>query len=272
MTACEEVFHLASDTGRLLATFHHAAGKPRFGVLFVHPFGEEKKCAHRAFVETARALACRDVASLRFDLSGCGDSEGSFEEATFSDWMKDISAAWDELRRRSADAPLVLLGLRMGAALASRVCAAVPHPSGLLLWQPVVNGKTEFSSELRRLLIQQMMIVGKSSGSRQEILAAFERGESEAELDGYPVTAALYNDICSISLSRDADTWPAATGIVQFSRTTRAIQLLAQEAAVASTIVDVPPIWIRSDFMPNQETGERLAAEGVLSFIDPQSS
>ena len=48
--------------------------------LLVLPFAEERKGALPVFVELARALAERQTASLLFDFSGCGDSDGAFEQ------------------------------------------------------------------------------------------------------------------------------------------------------------------------------------------------
>ena len=90
MTLPEESFYLQSNTRNLLATFHQPSGETRCGILIIHPFGEEKKCAHRTLVETARALARHGIGVMRFDLSGCGDSEGDFRDARFANWTADI--------------------------------------------------------------------------------------------------------------------------------------------------------------------------------------
>jgi len=268
MTPAEEVFHLQSNRRLLLATFHQAQGDARRGLLFIHPFGEEKKCAHRAFVETARALASHGIASLRFDLSGCGDSEGSFADARFSDWLDDIESAWKELTRRLLVAPCGILGLRMGASLASNACARLNRVAALCLWQPVVHGQSEFTAELRRVLIQQMITLGRSTRSRRDILDSLQRDEGEIELDGYPVTGPLYRDICAVNLIEDAHAWPQSVVIAQFSRQNQAIRSLAQQTDASCAVVHVQPIWIRSDFMPTRETGEQLARECVLPVLN----
>jgi len=259
----------AANTRRLLAVWQGTEGPCRAGALFCHPLGEEKKCAHHAFVETARALARRGVASLRFDMSGCGDSEGEFREASFADWIDDICRAWADLQRRAGDCPLVLVGLRMGAALAARACRRLDGLTALALWQPVINGKEEFSSELRRLLIQQMMTRGKAGVRRGDIIAALERGEGEVELDGYVIPAdGLYRDICAADLNQDAPTFPRATGIIQFSRPSSTIESFAgNHPRIDCRTVAVPPIWIRSDFIAGTDTGKLLAEQGVLRLL-----
>ncbi len=267
MSVGEETFTF-QGTERLLAVYHRASGDTRCALLFVHPFGEEKKCAHRTLVETARALAQHGVASMRFDLSGCGDSEGAFAKARFASWSDDIAAAWDELRKRVPGKPAGLLGLRMGAALAAQTCTRLNTVTALILWQPVVNGRREFASEIRRLSIQQMMTEGKATLRRKEMLASLECGEGTIELDGYTVSAEVYRDICNVDLAQLAEVLPRATGVTQFSRSNHAIESFARNAGIASCVVEIPPIWIRSDFMPTRATGESLAVEGVLPIFE----
>lgn len=263
-----EPFFIKSGKRRLLGVWQGTDSPARAAALFCHPLGEEKKCAHRAFVETARALARRQIASLRFDLSGCGDSDGEFEDVSFADWSEDISAAWDELGRRAPETERVLIGLRLGASLAALASERLDAVSALLLWQPVVDGKAEFSAGLRRLLIQQMITSGRASTRREDILAAFERGEGEIELDGYPIGASLYQDICRINLAREHPAFPAACGTVQFSRRQSCIEAFARAAKIKSVTVNVPPIWIRSDFLPTEQTGGLLAREAVLPWLE----
>jgi len=160
-----------------------------------------------------------------------------------------------------------MLGLRMGASLASKACARLDRVAALCLWQPVAHGQSEFTAELRRVLIQQMITTGRSTLSRRDILDSLERGEGEIELDGYPVAGPLYRDICAVNLLEDAPSWPQSVIIAQFSREKRALRSLAQQTGATCAVVQVQPIWIRSDFMPTRDTGEQLARECVLPVL-----
>jgi hypothetical protein len=61
----------------------------------VHGFAKTK--SERKFVELARKLAKNEIASLRFDFSGCGDSEGKFEEIRISKQVEELGIAFQRL-------------------------------------------------------------------------------------------------------------------------------------------------------------------------------
>ena len=61
-------------------------------------------------------------AMLRLDYSGCGESEGAFENGTLDIWRDDVLLAIDSLTR----GPVVLVGSSMGGWLALLVSCALP--------------------------------------------------------------------------------------------------------------------------------------------------
>ena len=103
---------------------------------------------------------------------------------------------------------------------------------------------------------------------RSEVLAAFESGQGEIELDGFPVTAHLYRDICTLDLVARAKSLPPACGVLQFTRSNPRIEHFLRSSGAAGTVAHVPPIWRRSDFIPGPATGETLAREGVLPWLN----
>jgi len=81
---------------RLLGILTLPEGKEKFpAVIMVHGFAKTK--SERKFVELARKLARNGIASLRFDFSGCGDSEGKFEEMRISKQVEELRAVFQQL-------------------------------------------------------------------------------------------------------------------------------------------------------------------------------
>jgi esterase/lipase len=81
---------------KLLGILTFPEGKGKFpAVIMVHGFAKTK--SERKFVELARELAKNKIASLRFDFSGCGDSEGKFEEMRISKQVEELNAAYQRL-------------------------------------------------------------------------------------------------------------------------------------------------------------------------------
>ncbi|HMN73657.1 MAG TPA: alpha/beta fold hydrolase [Rhodoblastus sp.] len=100
----------------------------------------------RMNVENARALARQGVASLRFDLSGVGDSAprpGQPEQTLYTDWPAlDVSEAIDFVVARGFG-PVVLLGVCSGAYVGLQAAVNDGRVAGLvaaniyrLVWDP----------------------------------------------------------------------------------------------------------------------------------------
>ena len=129
------------SAGRALyGVVHPTAGAPRdLAVVVCHPLAFEYarlRWVHRSLAEH---LAARGFQTLRFDLSGTGDSSGGFEEATASRWTEDLGAAVAEARE-SFGAPRVLVAAQGLAAAA--VLHAASHgleADSLLLIDPTLG-------------------------------------------------------------------------------------------------------------------------------------
>ena len=96
----------------------------------------------------SRALARAGFAVLQSDLLGCGDSSGDFGDATWQDWVGDVSEAirWVQCRH---DAPLWLWGLRAGCLLAVEASRQVSADYSFVFWQPTPSGKAPLQQFLR---------------------------------------------------------------------------------------------------------------------------
>src|SRR5919106_2008699 len=99
------------------------AAPPRAVALFAHCFtcGKDVVAASRI----SRALTERNIAVLRFDFTGLGESDGEFANSTFSSNITDLVRAADHLRATMA-APTLLIGHSLGGAAV--LAAAHPIP------------------------------------------------------------------------------------------------------------------------------------------------
>ena len=105
--------------------------------IFYHGFTGYKQEKHFMFVKAARALEHHGVASLRFDFSGSGDSDGSFRDMTFLSEVSDALAILDYAQTLDFADPkrIYVIGISMGGAVASVVAAHRPRMvARLCLW------------------------------------------------------------------------------------------------------------------------------------------
>lgn len=97
---------------------------PRAHALFAHCFtcGKDVNAAARL----AAALAAEGIATLRFDFTGLGGSEGEFANTGFASNVADLVAAADRLRA-AGRAPSLLVGHSLGGAAVLAAAARVPE-------------------------------------------------------------------------------------------------------------------------------------------------
>lgn len=81
--------------------------------LFAHCFTCSKNL--KAVGHVAKELNKKGIAVFRFDFTGLGDSEGSFEDTNFSSNVDDLLAAADYMRENMG-APEILIGHSLGGA------------------------------------------------------------------------------------------------------------------------------------------------------------
>ena len=101
---------------------------PEMGVqafaLFAHCFTCSKDVA--AASRISRALAERGIATLRFDFTGLGNSDGDFSNTNFSSNVDDLVAAADHLRN-VYQAPKLLVGHSLGGAAVLAAAEKLPE-------------------------------------------------------------------------------------------------------------------------------------------------
>jgi putative redox protein len=106
---------LGHELAGVLETPH---GTPRACALFAHCFTCSKDL--KAAYWISKALVDRQMAVLRFDFTGLGDSQGDFADTNFTSNLEDLVAAADAMRER-LEAPQLLVGHSLGGAAVVRV-------------------------------------------------------------------------------------------------------------------------------------------------------
>lgn len=199
---------------RLFGWLHFAAAdsSSSLGVVICKPFGFEAMSAHlsvRAFAEAAAEVG---VPALRFDYGGTGDSEDLAPGTDqFADWTQDVVAAVEELQLRTGVQRVALLGIRLGALLASAAAARLPQVCALLAVTPVVSGRRYLKEmrtfELAAAQTQSALPPATTMLQSDEALLA---GPGHMEVSGFFLHARTINamqqaDAADISLPHVAD-------------------------------------------------------------------
>lgn len=133
------------DSGRPLFGIYHPPNSHSVrdvGVLLCYPMPQEYMRTHWAFRKLSNLLSNEGFHVFRFDYFGTGDSAGDSNECDVSQWKADIRAAVDELKDMSRVKKVSIVGLRLGAALAAEASTEGLNVQNLVLWDPVVSGKS----------------------------------------------------------------------------------------------------------------------------------
>jgi alpha/beta superfamily hydrolase len=162
------------------------------GVALCYPYGRDYVAAHRAFRVLAGRLAGVGFHALRFDYCGTGDSWGEADNASIRQRIDDILTAVDWLRASYGAVDVSLVGLRLGASLATLAAAECGRVERLVLWEPVIDGRVEVADMVARHHAWLDAQVRVRPGARA--LAC------EDELLGYRFTATMRRDLEEVSL------------------------------------------------------------------------
>lgn len=245
-------FILQGSRGGLCAVYFapHDGTSPRGDVLVVPPFAEEMNRCRAMVSLQARAWAELGVGTLVLDPYGTGDSAGEFVEATWDQWRDDLrrGIAWLEGQANGCRA---LLALRLGAAMAGELARGCASVRNLLLWQPVLSGKTFYTQFLRIRIAAEMNLPDRVK-TTQELRQLSAAGQA-VEVSGYEVGAELATALDAVVF--DTADWPARVQVDWFEVhaasdpalapiSLKAIESLqAAGAAVHAQAVAGPAFW-----------------------------
>jgi exosortase A-associated hydrolase 2 len=199
-TIDEKIFFFSGSKKRMLLGFLHLPTSTvrRTGIIFCHPFADEENLSHRVIVETARAFARQGFPVLRFDMSGCGDSEGELGDVTIDDWIEDIKEAIAVYKMETKLNHYILWGLRLGAGLALVYAARYGAVCPLILWQPVINFSDYIKKFFRKKFTTQISDVSGGRFSVSKLInELYDQGI--VCIIGYQITTKLYKSFIDVS-------------------------------------------------------------------------
>ena len=147
----------------------------------------------------SRALADRGFSVLQVDLYGCGDSDGDFGEADWSQWRDDIVHAAQWWRGESGHAP-ILWSMRAGCLLVCEAASAVGAEQ-FLFWQPQPTGAQALQQFLRlRIALEAVASATGPRASTKDLRDALARGQA-LEVAGYVLAPGLALGLDAATLS-----------------------------------------------------------------------
>lgn len=195
----EKAFYFENEGKRLFAILHSPNNsRERKGIIFCHPYSEEKQHSYRILVRFARELCDRGFYVLRFDCFGYGDSQGDFEEATIETQISDTIKAIDIMKTQVNIEKIGLLGLRLGGTVAALAAELDERIKKLILWSPIINGN-DYLNELFRKVVLSKLINKLTPTSREQIIEDLQ-SKGLVDIEGHYLTRQVYEQLLEICL------------------------------------------------------------------------
>jgi alpha-beta hydrolase superfamily lysophospholipase len=198
-----QALYFTSAGQSLFGWLHRPTGGPaaNLGLVICKPFGYEATCSHRSVRAFAEAAADLGVPTLRFDYLGTGDSADIEPQADQLEvWSRDVLAAISELQRSTGVRRVCLLGIRLGAllaTLASKQCRAV---DSVILIGPIVSGP-RYLRELRTTRLAASLRADAAAPSGTASVDRRAANSGALDVSGFPMSAATVAALSHIDLA-----------------------------------------------------------------------
>ena len=218
------------------------------------PFAEEMNRCRYMCTMLGQRIPQYGHGYLSVDSYGTGDSAGDFVEADWDTWCEDLIAAC-QYAKELGYRRISLFAIRLGAQLAMEVAENIDSLQRIVLWQPVISGKTALTQFLR-IRIAASLERDEQGGSVADFEQQIEDGNA-LQVAGYDVSPGLFRGIQGAHLDQhlDFNSVPIAwfNTLASEDRTTPRVELnflekwRAKGAQIQHTTVIGPSYWAVHD-------------------------
>ena len=193
---------------RYVCLHHPQAPAHAAAMIIVPPFGYEAVCARRALRHLGEDAARAGLLALRIDPDGTGNSAGGdLDGDRVEAWIASIHDACNLARSRGAQ-HVVLVGVRLGALLATLAAGERDDVSALVAIAPVTRGK----AWLRECRMLQMSLDLEADPSED----AKPSDPDVQEVVGFALSAQTRERLAGVNL--DMSTIPPAPRVLVIER------------------------------------------------------
>lgn len=131
---------IPTPKGTLRGFFHKPNQDKHPVCLIFHGFTGQKTGTKFCYVQLARMLEAKGIATFRFDFLGSGESDGNFVDMTFQDELSCARVILEETLKMENCTEIYVLGHSMGGAVASELAKLYPNQiKKMVLWAPAFN-------------------------------------------------------------------------------------------------------------------------------------
>ncbi|MBO3746140.1 alpha/beta fold hydrolase [Streptosporangiaceae bacterium NEAU-GS5] len=154
--------------------------------VLIHGFTNNRMETGACFVRLSRLLERHGIASVRFDLSGHGESDGDFFDVTITGEIAETISVIRDVRALDFADPsrIALVGMSMGGVVAGIVAAEEPGIRAVCLWAPAAVAPFEIGSGYLK---------GRDIGAHVAAKGYFDA-------DGHRMSPALVEDITKLDV------------------------------------------------------------------------
>ena len=248
------------------------SGEPRAYALFAHCFTCGKDIA--AATRISRALAGDDIAVLRFDFTGLGNSDGDFANTDFSSNVQDLVSAADFLREHY-QAPQLLIGHSLGGAAVLSAAGRIPEARGVVtLAAPSTpeHVSKQFQCDIDRLRADgeaDVELGGRSFRLKRSFLEDIEQYRLDEDVRNLNKALLIFHSPVDrvVSVNEAAHIYQMARHPKSFISLDDADHLLSRRAD-AQYVAQTISAWAQRYLPEPEEEAEPRARQGEVEVLE----